>query len=136
MDQGQMRDRVEGARVAHLASVTETGAPHVVVICFALEADTLYFAVDAKPKRTRDLMRLRNIAAHPAVSVLVDHYEEDWRRLWWVRLDGEARVIEAGAEFEHALDLLVGRYPQYEHARPAGPVVALSVRRISGWSAS
>ncbi len=131
-----MRDHVEGARVAHLASVAESGEPHVVAICFALQGDTLYFAVDAKPKRTRDLQRLRNIAAHPAVSVLVDHYEEDWRHLWWVRLDGDARVVEAGPDFDRALDLLVGRYPQYEKARPAGPVVSMSVRRMSGWSAS
>ena len=131
-----MRDRVQGARVAHLATIAESGAPHLVAICFALEGDTLYFAVDSKPKRTRALKRLHNIAAHPGVSVLVDHYEEDWRHLWWVRLDGEAQIIDAGPGFEHALDLLVARYPQYEKARPAGPVVAISVGRVSGWSAS
>ena len=131
-----MRRRIESARVAHLATVSETGAPHVVAICFALEGDTLYFAVDSKPKRTRELKRLRNIAVHPEVSVLVDHYEEDWQHLWWVRLDGEARVVEAGPEFQHALEVLMDRYPQYVRARPAGPVVAMRVRRTSGWSAS
>jgi PPOX class probable F420-dependent enzyme len=136
MDRDEMRRRIEAARLAHLATVSKTGMPHVVAICFAVDRDTLYFAVDSKPKRTRDLQRLHNIAAHPEVSVLVDHYEEDWRRLWWVRLDGEAHVIDAGAEFEHALQLLVDRYPQYAKARPAGPVVAMLIRRTSGWSAS
>jgi len=136
MDQGEMRRRAAAARVAHLATVTDRGAPHVVAICFALEGDHLYFAVDAKPKRTRDLMRLRNIAANPAVSVLVDHYEEEWRGLWWVRLDGNATVIDSGREFEHALDLLVARYPQYAPARPPGPVVAVNILRTSGWAAS
>jgi len=136
MDQDEMRRRAAAARVAHLATISDSGAPHVVPICFALEGDHLYFAVDAKPKRTRDLQRLRNIAAHPAVSVLVDHYEEEWRRLWWVRLDGKASIIDSGREFEHALDLLVDRYPQYAQARPSGPVVALTVLRTSGWAAS
>src|SRR6185437_12675988 len=136
MDQDEMRRRAAAARVAHLATISDSGAPHVVPICFALEGDHLYFAVDAKPKRTRDLMRLRNIAANPAVSVLVDHYEEEWRGLWWVRLDGNATVIDSGREFEHALDLLVARYPQYAPARPPGPVVAVNILRTSGWAAS
>jgi PPOX class probable F420-dependent enzyme len=92
--------------------------------------------VDAKPKRTTDLKRLRNIAANPAVSVLVDHYEEDWRRLWWLRVDGTARIISDQAEADRATDLLVGRYPQYRIARPSGPVVAILIDRISGWSAA
>jgi PPOX class probable F420-dependent enzyme len=136
MNPTEMRDRVKAARVAHLATITESGAPHLVAITFAVDGDTLYFAVDAKPKTTMDLKRLRNIAAHPAVSVLVDHYEEDWRGLWWVRLDGDARIIESGPEFERGLDLLVRRYPQYAKERPPGPVVAVSIRKSSGWSAS
>lgn len=131
-----VRRRLAAAHVGHLATITEGGAPHVVAICFADEGDSLYFAVDAKPKLTRELKRLRNIAAHPAVSVLIDHYEEDWRQLWWVRLDGDARIIDSGSEFDHALDLLVERYPQYADARPAGPVVAITIRHTSAWSAS
>ena len=129
-----MRKRFAEAKVARLATVDASGRPHVVPVCFALEGDTVYFAVDAKPKRTTDLKRLQNIAANPAVSLLVDHYEEDWTRLWWVRADGTARVLTAGEETDRAIDLLVERYPQYRRNRPAGPAVAISIRRMSGWS--
>lgn len=131
-----MRRRVEGARVAHLATAASDGRPHVVAICFALDGDTIYFAVDSKPKRSRELKRLRNIAANPYVSVLIDHYVEDWSRLWWVRIDGAARIINDGSEFERAIELLIGRYSQYAQARPPGPVVAVAIDRMSGWTAS
>ena len=129
-----MRKQFTEAKVARLATVDAGGRPHVVPICFALEADTVYFAVDAKPKRTTDLKRLQNIAANPAVSLLVDHYDDDWTSLWWVRADGNARVLTAGEETDRAIDLLVERYPQYRRVRPAGPAVAISIRRMSGWS--
>ena len=128
-----MRERFADVAVARLATVDAGGKPHVVPICFAVAKDSIYFAVDAKPKRTRDLKRLLNIAVNPSVSVLVDHYEDDWTRLWWVRIDGRARVLTGGAEADRALDLLVERYPQYGSIRPAGPVVAISIDRMSGW---
>jgi PPOX class probable F420-dependent enzyme len=136
MDAAEMRRRVAAARVAHLATADADGRPHIVPISLALDERTLYFAVDAKPKRTTDLKRLRNIAANPRVSVLVDHYEDDWDRLWWVRLDGIARVVTDGAELDQALHLLAERYVQYRATRPTGPVVAVSVERITGWSAT
>jgi PPOX class probable F420-dependent enzyme len=136
MDATAMRKQFAEAKVARLATVDASGRPHVVPVCFALEADRLYFAVDAKPKRTPDLKRLQNITANPAVSLLVDHYEEDWTRLWWVRVDGTARVVTDSVEAERAVELLVGRYPQYVRARPGGPVVAISIGRISGWSSA
>ena len=129
-----MRKRLAEARVAHLATVGPGGRPHVVPITFVLDGDAMYFAVDAKPKRTTDLQRLRNIAANPAVAVLVDYYDEDWNRLWWVRVDGHARVLDAG-QTERPVDLLVERYEQYRPARPSGPVVEISIDRMSGWSA-
>ena len=117
------------ARVARLATVTPAGAPHVVPICFAVEGDTIYTAVDAKPKRTTRLQRLRNIDANPAVSVLADHYDEDWTRVWWARADGSARVLGDDAR---AIALLAARYDQFE---PAGAVIAVDVERWSGWAA-
>lgn len=131
-----MRRRVTATRVAHLATVTAGGRPHLVPVCFALDELTLYFAVDDKPKRTSNLKRLRNIAANPAVSILVDHYEDDWDRLWWVRLDGHARVVTAGAEAQRALELLAERYAQYRAKAPAGPVVAVAIAAMTGWSAT
>lgn len=131
-----MRRRVEAARVARLATGGADGRPHIVPICFALDDQTLYFAVDAKPKRSTNLKRLRNIAANPAVSILIDHYEDDWDRLWWVRLDGRAQVVTDGAELEGALHLLALRYAQYRETKPAGPVIAVSIEGMAGWSAS
>lgn len=131
-----MRRRISESRVARLATADSQGRPHVVPITFAFNGGMIYFAVDAKPKRTTNLKRLRNIATNPAVSVLFDHYDEDWDRLWWVRVDGTARVIDDASEANRALDVLVSRYPQYQRARPAGPVVAVSVDRMTGWSAA
>jgi PPOX class probable F420-dependent enzyme len=120
------------ARVARLATVAPDGRPHVVPICFAVEDDTLYTAIDEKPKRTRALQRLRNIEANPRVEVLVDHYEEDWSRLWWVRLRGTARVVERD---ERALDLLMTKYEQYRSAPPNGPTIEIKVEQRAEWSA-
>ena len=131
-----MRERVERARVARLATVGAGGRPHLVPITFALDTDTIYFAVDAKPKRTSDLQRLRNIAVNPAVSVLVDHYDDDWTSLWWVRADGTARILQQDGEADRAIALLATRYPQYRQTRPPGPVVAITIQTMTGWAAS
>ena len=130
-----MRRRLGDATVARLATVAADGRPHIVPIAFAHDDEHLYFAVDEKPKRTRDLKRLRNIAGHPGVSVLVDHYEDDWTRLWWVRVDGVARLIDHEAAAQHAIDLLVAKYPQYQRQRPQGPVVVIEIETMTGWAA-
>jgi PPOX class probable F420-dependent enzyme len=122
----------EDARVARLATVDRRGRPHVVPICFALEDDTLYTAVDEKPKRTRRLQRLKNIEANPHVEVLIDCYDEDWSKLWWVRLRGTARIVED----RPAVERLVRKYPQYRERPPAGPVIAVSIEERSVWTAS
>src|SRR5260370_38304368 len=114
MDGEEMRRGIEGAQVARLATVGSDGRPHIVPITFALDDDTIYFAVDFKPKKTADLQRLRNIEANPFVSVLVDHYEDDWTKLWWVRPDGGARIVIDGAVFERGIWLLTRPYPAYK----------------------
>ncbi len=129
-----MKRRLTQALVAHLATTAADGKPHIVPITFATEGEILYFAVDTKPKRTTNLKRLRNIAANPAVSVLVDHYEDDWTKLWWIRVDGTARIVDDQAETDRAIQLLIKRYTQYGRSRPNGPVVAISIDRISGWA--
>jgi PPOX class probable F420-dependent enzyme len=131
------RARFAAARVARLATVDATGAPHLVPIVFAVDGDTIVSAVDAKPKRTPALRRLENVRAHPRVAVLADHYEDDWSTLWWVRADGTGRVLEPAAdEARRALDLLEERYAQYGASRPEGPVLAIAVERWSGWAAA
>ncbi len=136
MDAEALRQRLAGAAVARLATVGADGKPHLVPIVLAVERDTIYFAVDAKPKRTTNLQRLKNIAANPAVCVLVDHYEDDWSKLWWVRVDGTARILADNDEASHAIDMLVNRYEEYRNVRPAGPVVAIAIERVTGWSAA
>ncbi len=130
-----MRRRVAEERVARLATIDPAGRPHIVPISFALAGDTLYSAVDEKPKRSRRLQRLANVRAHPRVAVLIDHYEEDWSRLWWIRLRGEARVIEDGRELEAALDFLAAKYEQYRTRPPSGPVLAVRIDAWGAWSA-
>lgn len=137
MTPSQARELFVTGRVARLATVAADGRPHVVPIVFAVDGDTIYSAVDAKPKRTAALHRLANVAANPEVAVLVDHYDDgDWQRLWWARADGIGRVLDvAEAEAMRAVELLQGRYPQHAAQAPGGPVLAVDVRRWSGWSA-
>ncbi|MDP9242857.1 MAG: TIGR03668 family PPOX class F420-dependent oxidoreductase, partial [Actinomycetota bacterium] len=108
---------------------------HLVPIVFALDDERMYTAIDDKPKRSRDLQRLANIAADPRVSVLVDSYDEDWSRLWWVRVDGRAEILDEGAgkEREHALDLLAAKYEAYRSRRPSDAVVGITISRWTAW---
>lgn len=122
--------------MARLATVRPDGTPHLVPIVFAAEGDTVYTAVDAKPKRTQRLQRLANLRANPRCVLLVDHYDADWSRLWWVRADGEARVIDEPGSSSPGLALLAGRYRAYADAPPAGPLIVVTVTGWSGWSAS
>jgi PPOX class probable F420-dependent enzyme len=127
--------RLTAARVARLATIDPDGRPHLVPIVFALDGDTLYSAVDRKPKRSATLRRIENARARPDVTVIVDHYEDDWGRLWWIRLRGRARVLDHGAERERALTLLCEKYPQYRDEPPDGPVLAVDVTETRVWQA-
>ena len=128
-----LAQRFAAARVARLATVDDTGAPHLVPVVFALAGDVIHSAVDGKPKRHRALRRLANIAHEPRVSLLADHYDEDWSALWWVRADGVARVRDASPA---GLAALTAKYPQYATAPPAGPFLEMTVQRWAAWSAS
>jgi PPOX class probable F420-dependent enzyme len=127
--------RLTAARVARLATTDPDGRPHLVPIVFALDGDTLYSAVDHKPKRSSRLRRIENARARPDVTVLVDHYEENWGGLWWIRLRGRARVLDDGDEHDHALALLQEKYPQYRAEPPEGPVLAVDVTEVRKWRA-
>lgn len=138
----ESRARFSAAPVARFASTSADGIPHLVPITFAVLAgddgtDRVVFVVDDKPKSTRYLRRLANIAAQPRVCVLVDRYEDDWDRLWWARADGTAALHDAGdALTDPAIDALAARYPAYVRQRPPGPVVSIAVERWSGWAAA
>jgi PPOX class probable F420-dependent enzyme len=127
--------RLRAARIARLATTDPDGRPHLVPIVFALNGDTLYTAVDRKRKRSSKLRRIENARARPDVTILVDHYEEDWDRLWWIRLRGRARVLDHGDERERALAFLQDKYPQYRAEPPEGAVLAVDVTEVLEWTA-
>lgn len=128
------QERFGAAGVARLATTQRDGTPHLVPVVFALVGDTVWTAVDAKPKSTTRLRRLDNVRAQPNVSLLVDHYDDDWSLLWWVRADGTATVLESAAAPE-GLAELVAKYPQYQEIPPPGPVLRIDVTRWVSWSA-
>lgn len=127
------------ARVARLATVAPGALPHLVPVVFAVGADdragsdVVYTAVDAKPKTTRRLRRLANIDSNPRVSLLVDHYADDWTQLWWVRVDGVATVHTDGDAVDLGRLLLRAKYPQYQSVSLDGPVIQVAVQRWSSW---
>jgi PPOX class probable F420-dependent enzyme len=135
MDEGQMRRRVAEARVARVATLDEHGRAHLVPIVFVIDGDTLYSGTDAGPR----VKRLRNLERDPRVTVLVDAYDEDWSKVWWVRARGKGRAIDQGPEWDHAQRLLWGKYPQFGSApgdEGAGPVMAVEIEEWSGWAYS
>ena len=133
------KSRFAGSPVARLATATRDAVPHLVPVVFAVGDDpddeTVYTAVDAKPKTTQRLRRLANIEGNPQVSLLVDHYADDWTRLWWVRVDGLATIHRDGATMQAGYRLLRAKYAQYQSVPLDGPVIAVSVRRWSSWHA-
>jgi PPOX class probable F420-dependent enzyme len=133
----RLADEVARARVARLATLDADGRPHLVPIVFAVVGETLYSAVDAKPKRSRTLRRIENARERPDVTVLVDRYDDaDWRRLWWVRIRGRARVLDGGREATEALAALTAKYEQYRESPPGVPVLAVEVDEWLEWSAA
>lgn len=133
LDEERARSLFGAARVARLATVDEQGRPHLVPVVFAVQGTVVVLAVDRKPKQSTDLKRLRNIRANPRVSLLADHYDENWTQLWWVRADGDARIITGPATTE-PIDWLTAKYHQYLAQPPAGPVVRIEVTTWRGWA--
>jgi PPOX class probable F420-dependent enzyme len=131
----EMRARVATARSGTLGTLDPNGGANLVPVCFALDGNRVLLAVDSKPKRTRQLARVANIRRAGRATLLVDHYEEEWDRLWWVRVRGPALVLEAGPETEAALALLMAKYDQWRADPPAGPVLVLDAADWRGWRA-
>jgi len=137
LSEPEARSRLATARVARLATADASGRPHLVPVTFAVDSteSAIYIAIDHKPKTTTNLKRLRNIRENPAVSLLADHYEDDWAALWWTRVDGRATVLPADcADRQRPLDLLAAKYPQYREHRPDGPLIVIAVSRWTGWT--
>jgi PPOX class probable F420-dependent enzyme len=133
---GWALDLLRQARVARLGTADAGARPLVVPVCYAFDGTACWSAVDAKPKRTRALRRLRNIAENPRAALLVDEYDEQWTRLRWVMVEGRAEVLTAGDAFTRAADLLLAKYPQYRALgldRSEGAIVRLAADRIVAW---
>ena len=127
------------ARVGRLATADAGGRPHVVPVCYVLADGRIYSAVDAKPKRTPNLRRIRNVAENPRVSLVVDVWDEDWSRLAWVMAEGTAGILTEDLERAPALAALEAKYPQYvtmDLPTTAGAVLAITPTRVVGWRAA
>jgi PPOX class probable F420-dependent enzyme len=131
------RQFLEACRVAHLATADASGTPHVVPICFTLLGNTIYVAIDQKPKPAdlSRLRRLRNIAVNPRVSIVADVYhDQDWSRLGFVLVRAGARMLDGGAEHERAVAALRDKYPQYRTmALEDRPVIAADIEAVTTW---
>jgi PPOX class probable F420-dependent enzyme len=134
LSEGEARARFTTVPAARLATADAHRRPHLVVVTFAVQGDTVYMAVDQKPKSGTNLKRLRNVAENPQVAVLADEYSDGWDTLWWARADGQAAVLSSPEQMAEPLRLLADRYWQYREAPPAGPVLAVTVERWSGWT--
>jgi PPOX class probable F420-dependent enzyme len=129
------RELLATARVATLATLDREGRPKLVPICFALAGASVWSVVDAKPKRTTELARVKNVLHDGRAAVLAHHYTEDWGELWWVRVEGPARVVESGPDYDQAVALLTQKYEQYRAAPPAGAAVVIEIAQLTGWAA-
>jgi len=127
---------IANARLGRLATADGTGQPLVLPICYAWDGESLVSAIDSKPKRAGDLKRVRNIRENPKVSIVIDHYDEDWRRLRWVIIQGFAEILTAGRDFAAGIDLLLSKYPQYramELSRDSGTMIKVRPGRVLQW---
>jgi PPOX class probable F420-dependent enzyme len=126
---------LRAARVARLATADASGTPHVVPVCFVVGDDgVLWTPIDGKPKSSRRLRRVRNLAVNPRATLLVDHYEEDWRELRWVAIHGRGELVE-GAAAVSALRALRAKYPQYAEVEAGPEAIRLVPERVVAWSA-
>jgi PPOX class probable F420-dependent enzyme len=128
---------LRAARVAHLATADGAGRPHVIPICFVVDGDEIFSPIDEKPKRhlPRPLKRLRNIGENPNVALIVDRYEEDWRKLAYVLVIGTAKILLRGKAHRRAVTLLRRKYPQYRSmALNERPLIRISPKRVVSWS--
>jgi PPOX class probable F420-dependent enzyme len=134
LPEDEARVRFATVPVVRLGTADGQGRPHVVVVTFAVDGDTIYTAVDQKPKSGNTLKRLRNVGENPMVTMLADHYSDDWETLWWVRADGRATILADHRQMAAPLTLLANRYWQYRQAPPTGPVLVVTVERWTGWT--
>ena len=129
---------LSATRIAHLATADKSGQPHVIPICFVYDGKRFFSPIDEKPKRAAPskLKRLKNIRENPKVSVVIDHYKEDWRKLAYILVFGKARTLQSGVKHRSAIKLLRRKYRQYRAmAIDERPMIVIMPKRIVTWSA-
>ena len=129
---------IRSARIAHLATADRSGQPHAVPICFVFDDKYFYSPIDEKPKRTAPakLKRLRNIAENPQVSLVIDHYDDDWSKLAYVLITGTARIMQRGERHRRGVTLLRKNYSQYRRMQiDTRPIIVITPKRITFWAA-
>lgn len=129
--------------VARLATLNPDGAPHQVPIVFARVGDELVTPIDGKPKSGRELARVKHVRRDPRVGLLLDDYAEDWQQLWWLRIDGQARVVTTDREIDPRVrpvaEALRAKYPQYRDVPLfSGPptFIAIAIESTTSWCAT
>ena len=132
-----IRTKLDATRVARLATLDAEQGPHLIPICFAYDGAVFYSAIDRKPKRVTPnrLERMKNIKKNPQVALLVDEYNEDWTRLWYVLVRGKAELVSKVAERKRGLECLRAKYPQYAAGMLAddAPIIRITPQRITTW---
>lgn len=133
VDRTEALSRLETGRVGRLSTIRPDGLPHVVPITYASLGEAVVTMIDHKPKTTMRLQRLVNVEANPMVSLVVDHWSEEWTELWWVRVDGTGLVHRDDDVWREARMVLVAKYPQYRERPPEGPAIVISIDHLSSW---
>jgi len=131
-----VRDLLRESRLGHLATSNRSRVPHVVSICFVFHEGWIYSSIDEKPKRREpeELRRIINIRANPNVCVVIDHYEENWRKLKFIIIHGKAEMIQSGKEHQQAITQLRKKYQQYRSmSLQTRPIIKISPTRIKTW---
>ena len=134
-----LRRKLKETRVARLATLDTKRGPHIIPFCFAYDGKVFYTPIDRKPKRVAPerLTRLQNIRKSPRVAILIDHYDENWARLWYILIRGTAKLIPPSARNERgrAIRLLKAKYPQYASGMLADDamVIRITPEKITSW---
>ena len=135
---------INTARVARLATIDLECKPHLVPVVFAYDNDRdFYFIpIDEKTKRSRpeNLKRVRNIKENPNVALLIDEYNEDWTKLYFIMIQGKASII-GGKKLDQnemsllkkAHKLLRNKYPQYQKIGVGEYVIMIMPQKVIAW---
>lgn len=129
---------IRDQRVAHLATVDSNAQPHAVPIVYAFDGQRIFTPVDEKPKKVGayQLQRVRNIQENSRVALIIDEYSEDWNRLAWLQIRGEAKIVTSGNLYVSGVQLLSSKYPQYQEMPLARrPLIVIAPEKVTGWRA-